>query len=113
MREGERKPEATPSKCLFGGLLALKLLVAADLDALEDVLAVLVELELGDDDVAGVDAEGHALARRLLARHALDVDDVFEAVHRRDLALLVLVGAADDQDLVVLANGDAADLGES
>jgi len=60
-----------------------------------------------------VDAEGDALAVGLLAGHALDVDHVFEAIHRRDLALLVLVGAADDQDLVVLANGDAADLGES
>jgi len=94
------------------GLLALGLLglVAAGLHAGEDGLTVLVELELGDDDVAGVDAQGDALAGGLVTGDALDVDDVFEAVDRGDLALLVLVGAADDGDLVVLADGDGADL---
>lgn len=38
------------------------------------------------------------------------MDHVLEAVDGGDLALLVLVGAADDGDLVVLADGDAADL---
>ena len=113
MRESsvrEKRRRVIVVRRLFCGLLALELLIAANLDALEDVLAILVELELGDDDVAGVDAEGHALARGLLARHALDVDDVFETVHRGDLALLVLVGATNDRDLVALADGDAADL---
>ena len=55
-------------------------------------------------------ADGDALAVDLFARHALDVDDVLEAVDGRDLALAVLVAAADDLDLVVLADGDAADL---
>lgn len=96
--------------CLGGLALGLGRLLAADAAALEDGLAILVELELSDDHVAGVDAEGDALAVGLLAGHALNVDHVFEAVHRRDLALLVLVGAADDHDLVVLADGDAADL---
>jgi hypothetical protein len=57
-----------------------------------------------------VDAEGHGLAGGLVAGDTLNVDDVFEAVHRGDLALLVLVEAADNGDLVVLADGDAADL---
>jgi hypothetical protein len=60
-----------------------------------------------------VDAEGHALAAGLVAGDALDVDDVFEAVDRGDLALLVLVEAADDLDLVVLADRDAPDLRET
>lgn len=80
------------------------------LGAGQDVLAVLVELELGDDDVGGVDAEGNGLARGLVAGDALDVDDVFETVDGGDLALGALVGAADDGDLVVLADGDGADL---
>ena len=93
-------------------LLALGLLqeVAATLDALEDALAVLVELELGDDDVGRVDAQWHALARHLLTRDSLDVDDVFQTVDGRDLALLVLMGATDDGDLVVFSDGYAADL---
>jgi hypothetical protein len=38
------------------------------------------------------------------------VDDVFETVHGGDLALAALVGATDNHDLVILADGDAADL---
>ena len=95
---------------LLGGSLALDAGLTASLDALQDGLTVLVELQLGDDDVGGVDAQGDGLAGGLLAGDALDVDDVLEAVHGGDLALLVLVGAADDLDLVILADGDAADL---
>jgi len=90
--------------------LGLLSLLAADADALKDGLAVLVELELGNDHVGGVDAEGDGLAGGLVAGDALDVDDVLEAVHRGDLALLVLVEATDDGDLVILADGDGADL---
>ena len=57
-----------------------------------------------------MDAQGNGLAGRLVAGDALNVDDVLEAVDGGDLALLVLVGATDDHDLVVLADGDAADL---
>ena len=84
--------------------------LTAGLDALQDVLAVLVELELLDDDLAGVDAEGNALAGGLVAGDALNVDLVLEAVDGGDLALAALVGAPHDLDLVVLADGDAADL---
>lgn len=78
--------------------------------AVQDALAVLVQLELGDDDFGGVDADGDALAVGLLAGDALDVDDVLEAVDAGDLALTALVGAADNGDLVVFANGYRADL---
>lgn len=90
--------------------LALGLELTAGLGAGQDILTVLVELELGDDDVGRVDAEGDGLAGGLVAGNTLDVDDVFETVDRGDLALTALVGAADDGDLVLLADGDAADL---
>lgn len=107
---------SSPSKPLemeairLSALLALGAGLTAALDALQDGLTVLVELELGDDHLGGVDAEGDALAVGLLAVDALNVDDVLETVHRGDLALTALVGTADDGDLVVLADGDAADL---
>lgn len=94
----------------LGGSLGLDAELAADLDALKDGLTVLVKLELVDDDVGGVDAEGDGLAGGLLAGDALDVDDVLEAVDGGDLALAALVGATDDGDLVVLADGDGANL---
>lgn len=57
-----------------------------------------------------MDAQGDALAAGLVAGDALDVDHVLEAVDGGDLALTALVGATDDGDLVVLADGDAANL---
>lgn len=95
---------------LFGSGLALGAGLAAGLDALQDGLTVLVKLELGDDDVGRVDAERDGLAGGLLAGDTLDVNHVLETVDGSDLALLVLVAATDNGDLVVLANGDAADL---
>jgi hypothetical protein len=94
----------------LGGNLDLDDLLTASLDAGKDILTVLVKLELGDDDVGGVDAERDGLAGGLVAGDALDVDDVLEAVDGSDLALLALLGAADNGDLVILADGDAADL---
>lgn len=67
-------------------------------------------MELGDDAVGGGDAEGNALAVGLLADNTLDVNDVLQTVDGGDLALTALVGAAHDGDLVVLAEGDGADL---
>lgn len=84
--------------------------LTANLGAGQDVLAVLVELELGDDHVGGVDAQGNGLARSLVAGDTLDVDDVFQTVDGGDLALAALVGSTNNRDLVVLADGDAAHL---
>lgn len=94
---------------LSGDLVGGTELTAA-LGAGQDVLTVLVKLELGDDDVGGVEAQRDALAGGLVAGDALDVDDVLEAVDGGDLALTALVGATDNGDLVVLADGDGADL---
>ncbi len=79
-------------------------------DPLQNALPILVQLQLGDLDLAGCDADGYALAVALLAGDTLDVDDVFEAVDGDDLALAALVGAALDGDFVVFADGDCADL---
>jgi hypothetical protein len=91
-------------------LLLLGADLTANLDALQDGLTVLVELELGDDDLGGVDAQRNGLAGGLVAGDTLDVDHVLETVDGGDLALTALVGATDNGDLVVLADGDAADL---
>ncbi len=52
----------------------------------------------------------HALPVRLLARHALDVHHVFQAVDGRDGAFAAFVATAYDGDFVVFAYGDGADL---
>jgi hypothetical protein len=90
--------------------LELLLDLATGLDALQDGLTVLVKLELGDDDLGGVDAERDGLSRGLLADNTLDVNDVLETVDGGDLALTTLVGATNDGDLVILADWDRAHL---
>lgn len=57
-----------------------------------------------------MDAEGNALAVGLFADNTLNVDGVLETVDAGDLALTTLVGAPDDGDFVVLADGDGSDL---
>lgn len=93
------------------GLLLAELTALGD--ASEDLLTVLVELEGGDDDLGGGDAEGNGLAVGLLAGDTVDVDDPLETVDRCDLALAALVGATDNGDLIVLADGDRADLNDT
>lgn len=62
----------------------------------EDVLAVLVELELGDDDVRGVDADRDSRTVALVARDTLDKDAEVLALASGDAALTALVGTADN-----------------
>lgn len=57
-----------------------------------------------------MEAQGNALAVGLLAGDTLNVDNVFETVDGGDLALTALVGTTDNGNLVILADGDAADL---
>lgn len=57
-----------------------------------------------------MDTDGDGLAVYLLPRDALNVDDVLQAVNGDDLAFTALERAAGDDDLVVFADGDGADL---
>lgn len=92
--------------------LALQLLLdlTAGLDALQDVLTVLVELQLGDDNLGWVNTNWDGLSRGLLLDNTLDVDNVFETVDGGDLSLTALVRSTDNGNLVVLSDWDGADL---
>lgn len=59
-----------------------------------------------------MDAQGDTLTGGLVAGDTLNVDDVLETVDGGDLALTALVATTDNGNLVVLADGDAADLKE-
>lgn len=96
-----------PNLCL---VLQLLLDLTTSLDALKDVLTILVQLQLGDDDLGWVDTEGNGLSRGLFLYDTLNVDDVFETVDGSDLSLGSLVGAANDLDLIVLSDWDGANV---
>lgn len=90
--------------------LELLLDLATSLDALQYALTVLVELQLGDNNLRRVDAEGDGLSGGLLLDDSLDVDYVLETVDGSDLAFATLVGASNDENLIVLSNWDGADV---
>lgn len=66
---------------------------------------VLVQLDSGDDNVAGVNTNGDRRAVRLVPLDTVNVDDPLLTVHLRDLAFPSLVLAPHNADLVVLADG--------
>jgi hypothetical protein len=80
--------------------------LATVLDALQYALTVLVELQLGDDDLRWVDTDGDGLAVRLLLDDTLDVDNVLETVDGGDLAFAAFVGASYDKDFIVFSDRD-------
>ena len=73
---------------------------------------VLVEFQLGDLHVAGVNADEVGATVELSAGDLLDVDHPLLAVASNNLAGLFLLAlvASDDDDLVVLADGERADV---
>ena len=73
-------------------------------------LAVLVKLQLGDHTLRGVDAHVDGGTVNLLAGDALDVDHPLAAVALHNLTLALLVCAAHHLNLVILADGQRADL---
>ena len=74
----------------------------------EEGLAVLVESEVGDLHVGGVDGDLSLLAVRLLFDEFLNVDAPSAAVNFSNFAFAVLVGATDNLDSVTIANGNGA-----
>ena len=94
-----------PSKCLLL-IPPLSLSLSPLRNPLQYVLTVLIKLQLRNNDLAGMDTDGNALAIGFLARYSLDVDDVFEAVDGGDGAFAAFVRTADYGDFVVFADWD-------
>jgi len=90
--------------------LCLRLNLTTGLDALQYALTILVELQLGDDDLRWVDAKRDGLTRRLLLDDTLNVDNVLETVDGGDLAFAALVGAPNNNNFIVLSDRDGADV---
>lgn len=78
--------------------------------SLEDGLSVLVEVQLGDNNVRSVDVDRNRVTVRLLLGNLLDLDGPLKSVNLRNLAFSALVGTSDNSDLVVLSNRDGSNL---
>lgn len=71
---------------------------------------VLVQLDVDDDNVARVDANGDARTVRLVALNTVDMDHPLLPVNLGNFAFTTLVLPSDNPDLVVFADGDGAGL---
>ena len=91
-------------------LSSLPLLLPSLPQPLENLLTILIQLQFGNYDFTRRNSQRYALPVRLLARHSLNVDHVFETVDRCDFAFAAFVAAACDEDFVVAAEGDGSDL---
>lgn len=65
---------------------------------------VLVELDVDDDNLGGVDTNRHCCAVRFIALYTVNVNDPFLAVHLRNLSFSAFVFPAHNSDLVVLTD---------
>ena len=91
-------------------LLVLVLLSVSLLLLFKDGLAVFVELEGGNDTVAGVNWDLRRLTVGFLSSDFLNVNASASAVDGLDLAFTGFEVASNNFDLVSLADGDRADL---
>ena len=78
--------------------------------ALQKVLSVLVELQIGDLDLGGINTDLRRGSVHLLTGDSLDVDDPLLSVDLRHLSLLTLVGATSHLHLIALDDRDGVDL---
>lgn len=56
-------PTRQPTQTMYDYLFLLRYVLPASLDTLQNGLAVLVQLQLRDDDLGGVNADWHRLTR--------------------------------------------------
>ena len=84
----------------------LVLLLGDSLLSLKECLSVLVELELSDQDVAGVNGDLGLLSVGLLSDDLFDVEAPLLSVDSLDLAFSSLLGSTHDLDSVALADGN-------
>ena len=79
-------------------------------NTLQNFLTVLVQLNLGDDDLRWVDADRNALTVGLFTDNSLNVDRPLQTIDTCDLPLTSLVRSPNNLYLVVFADGNSTDL---
>ena len=93
----------------MSGVLALVLIAKSGGLAVEEGLSVGGELQLGDDNVRGVDGDTDGGAVGPVLGQLLNVEAPLLTVDLGDLALGIFGAAANDSDLVVASNGHRLD----
>lgn len=71
--------------------------------------SVLGFLDLGDGDVAGVDGDLVGGSVGFVLGQLVDVDGPLLPVNLNDFSLVALASASEDDDLVILPDGEGSD----
>ena len=79
-------------------------------DARKERFTVLINVQVGDDQIRRGKSNRNILAVGLLADHALNVNNVLQTVDGGDAALTALLGAPGDGDGIVDTKGNGANL---
>ena len=103
----QRRPYEAECLCLR---LQLLLDLATVLDTFQNALPVLIELQLGDNNLRGVNANWDRLAGGFVLGDSLDMDDIFQTIDGGDFSFAALVGASDNEDFIVFADRDRSNL---
>ena len=77
--------------------------------SVNELLSVEVHLQLGQDTVPGLEGNLHGSAVDLLDGDLVNVDTVLAALDTSNLALLIVVAALHDNDLVARMDGESLD----
>lgn len=72
-------------------------------------LSVIGQVQLGNDDLGGVNVDGDRGTVRLFLLQLFELDGELKSVDRRDLAFLALLGTSDNSDGVFLSDGKSRD----
>merc|ERR1712130_95317 len=78
--------------------------------SLDQGLSLVVQVQLGDDNLGWVNVDWHGSTRGLLELQLLDLDSELQSVNGGDLTLRTLLGTSDDGDLVLLSDRNGLDV---
>ena len=73
-------------------------------------LSLVVQVQLGDDNLGWMNVDWDRSTRRLLFLQLVDLDRVLQSVDSGDLALRTFLGASDDSDLVLSSDWKRSDV---
>lgn len=78
--------------------------------SLDQSLSLVVQVQLGDDNLGWVNVDWDRSTRRLLDLQLLDLHGELQSVDGGDLTLRTLLGASDNGDLVLLSDRNGLDV---
>ncbi len=78
--------------------------------SLDQGLSVLVQVQLGDDDLGWVDVGWDGSTVRLFLGQLVNLDSELQSVDRGNLTFLTLLGTTNNQDFVFLSDWQSLDV---